>query len=123
MDKTEWTLLELAAESGLTPRTIRYYISRGLVDGPRGAGRGAAYDVGHLTRLREIQQLQSEGRMLAEVAQGVGRREELPAAEAWWRYPLADGVVIEVRADLAPWRLKHIHRVIAEAASALKQED
>ncbi|MEO7719443.1 MAG: helix-turn-helix domain-containing protein [Capsulimonas sp.] len=123
MDKTEWTLSELAAELGLTPRTIRYYISRGLVDGPRGAGRGASYDARHLARLREIQQLQSEGRMLAEVAQRAGRSDDLPTPEAWWRYPVAEGVVIEVRADLAPWRLKHIHRVISEAAKALKQED
>ncbi|BDI31108.1 hypothetical protein CCAX7_31590 [Capsulimonas corticalis] len=121
MENTEWTLSELAAETGLTPRTIRYYISRGLMDGPRGAGRAATYDARHRERLREIQQLQSEGRMLAELAQGAGGGA--PAPEAWWRYPIADGVVMEVRADLAPWRLKHIHRVISEAANALKQED
>ena len=66
--KSEWTLSELAQETGLPARTIRYYIARGLLAGPGVAGRGAVYGTEHLTRLREIQTLQGEGRMLAEIA-------------------------------------------------------
>src|SRR5437016_1302585 len=62
--KAEWTLSELAEETGLPARTIRYYIARGLLAGPEVAGRGAVYGSHHLARLREIQSLQREGRML-----------------------------------------------------------
>src|SRR5579884_163841 len=40
----------------------------GLLEGPRGAGRGAAYDQRHLERLEEIKRRQAEGATLAEIA-------------------------------------------------------
>jgi DNA-binding transcriptional MerR regulator len=122
MDKTTWTLSELAGETGLTARTIRYYIARGLLDGPGTAGRGAAYNAAHVERLREIQRLQAEGRMLAEI----GRADApatLPEPVTFQQYALAEGVVVTVRADLAPWRLKQIRQALARCASELKQED
>jgi DNA-binding transcriptional MerR regulator len=64
----EWTLRELAAETGVPERTIRFYISRGLLDPPLRGGRGAAYGAGHKARLEEIRTLQSKGLMLAEIA-------------------------------------------------------
>jgi len=121
MEKTRWTLSELADEVGLPARTIRYYIARGLLDGPDVAGRGAGYGASHRDRLIEIRTLQSEGRMLAEIAQPAA--VALPASETWQQYRLADGVTIQVRSDLAPWRLRRIHQIIADAAAQLKQED
>ncbi len=64
----EWTLKELAAETGVPERTIRFYISRGLVDPPLRGGRGAAYGAGHKARLEEIRKLQAKGLMLVEIA-------------------------------------------------------
>ena len=49
-------------------RTIRFYIARGLLDGPVKAGRGAVYTADHLARLERIKEMQAEGRMLAEIA-------------------------------------------------------
>jgi DNA-binding transcriptional MerR regulator len=121
MDKDRWTLSELAAETGLAARTIRYYIARGLLSGPDVAGRGAFYDRRHVERLREIQELQAQGRMLAEIAQ-TGSQPDLPEPQAWWQYTLADGVVVSVRGDLAPWRLKHIRAVLAQAAAQLSTQ-
>lgn len=119
--KTEWTLAELADEVGLPARTIRYYIARGLLDGPEVAGRGAIYRITHLERLREIRKLQRQGRMLAEIGQHRHEVTELPQPESWWRYPLADGVIVHVRADLAPWRVKRIRKALAELAEQLKE--
>ena len=68
MEKTRWTLTELADEAGIPARTIRYYIARGLLEGPDVAGRGASYGTAHRDRLLEIRALQSEGRMLADIA-------------------------------------------------------
>jgi len=119
MKKTAWTLSELAQETGLPARTIRYYIARGLVPGPDVAGRSALYRPEHVQRIQEIRQLQRRGHMLAEIAQHQAQAE--PPAEAWWRYAIADGVVVSVRAGLAPWRLKRIRRAIADLSAKLKE--
>ena len=63
----ERTLAELAEAAGIPARTIRFYIARGLLDGPLKAGRGAVYTAEHLARLEKIKTLQAEGRMLAEI--------------------------------------------------------
>jgi DNA-binding transcriptional MerR regulator len=119
--KTEWTLSELADETQIPARTIRYYIARGLLAGPAVAGRGAVYGAQHLTRLREIQKLQRQGRMLAEIAQRPDE-EEIPLPQAWQQYAIADGVTVNVRADLPPWRLKRIRKALAEMMTRLKEE-
>jgi len=77
----EWTLRELAAETGVPGRTIRFYISRGLVDPPLRAGRGAAYGEAHKARLEEIRRLQAQGLMLAEIAQALAQ-ERVPGRRA-----------------------------------------
>lgn len=123
MDKTQWTLAELADETGLTARTIRYYIARGLLDGPGVAGRSAVYGLPHLQRLREIQQQQREGRMLAEIAADVVDAVALAEPALWQHFALADGVVVQIRADLAPWRVKQVRKLVAEMAARLTQED
>ncbi|MGZ5453855.1 MAG: helix-turn-helix domain-containing protein [Candidatus Aminicenantales bacterium] len=64
----EWTLKELAAEAGVPERTIRIYISRGLVDPPLRGGRGAAYGEKHKERVELIRSMQARGMMLAEIA-------------------------------------------------------
>jgi DNA-binding transcriptional MerR regulator len=66
--KKEWTLRQLAAGTGVPERTIRFYISRGLVDPPLRGGRGAAYGAGHKARLEDIKKLQAKGMMLAEIS-------------------------------------------------------
>ena len=50
------TLAELSEESGTPARTIRFYIARGLLDGPLKAGRGAVYTAEHLARLEKIKE-------------------------------------------------------------------
>ena len=117
------TLAELADESGVAPRTIRYYISRGLLDGPVTAGRGAAYTEAHLERLHEIQRLQASGLTLSGIARKLGGgRESLPEPSVWWTYRLADDVTVSVRANAAPWRLKQIREALERLASELGEE-
>jgi len=76
--KKERTLRELAAETGVPGRTIRFYISRGLVDPPLRGGRGAAYGVGHKARLEAIKKLQAKGMMLAEIAHAIALANSAP---------------------------------------------
>lgn len=86
----EWSLKELAAETGVCERTIRFYISKGLVDPPLRAGRSAAYGEAHKERLAAIRDLQAKGLKLAEIAHalaldggsGAGTRRSSPSARS-----------------------------------------
>lgn len=66
-DDARYTLTELAALAGVTPRTVRYYLSQGLLTAVGVSGPGAKYDDAHLARLRLIKQLQAEHQPLAEI--------------------------------------------------------
>ena len=64
-----YSLTELADVAGVTPRTVRYYISQGLLPSPGTSGPGAKYDDAHLDRLRLIRRLQREHLPLADIRQ------------------------------------------------------
>lgn len=51
-------LSEVAKQAGVSPRTVRYYIQRGLLPAPRFRGADTAYDDEHLERLVAIRRLQ-----------------------------------------------------------------
>ena len=61
------TIAELATLAGTTPRTVRYYVSVGLLPSPGQVGPGARYGDAHLRRLRLIRRLQAEHQPLAEI--------------------------------------------------------
>ena len=119
---TARTLAELSDKSGLPARTIRFYIARGLLDGPVKAGRGAVYTDEHLTRLETIKKLQADGRMLSEIAHGlIGSPAETVTPSPWLQYAVGDDVVVMARGDVAPWRARRI-RAAVEAMAALLRE-
>jgi DNA-binding transcriptional MerR regulator len=107
-----FSLTDLARLADVTPRTIRYYISQGLLAAPTGSGHAARYGGGHLARLRLVRRLQREHLPLAEIRSRLGRLsdDELDA--------LAD----ETTGDAAPppsdSATDYIRRVLAGAPSA-----
>jgi len=120
------TLAELSEESGIPARTIRFYIARGLLDGPVKAGRGAVYTAEHLVRLEKIKQLQAEGRMLAEIAHYLNGGPPVETAVQpcpWWQYAIQDDVIVWVRADVSPWRMKQIRAAVDDIASRLPESE
>jgi len=143
MDRT-WSLRDLAAETGVSERTIRFYISRGILDPPLRAGRAAAYGEEHRIRLKQIRNLQAGGMMLAEIAHCLDsgpkgpelsfnknrfdaaavseRAADLPASETWRGYSLAEDVVVMVRAQAGPWRTKRILSALRGFAALLHEE-
>lgn len=117
------SLAELSQESGIPARTIRFYIARGLLAGPVKAGRGAVYTEEHLQRLERIKELQAEGRMLAEIAHQLDGRPPVETAaqpSPWWQHAIQDDVVVWVRADVSPWRMKQIRAAVGDLASRLQ---
>ena len=65
--EARYSLAELARVTGVTPRTVRYYIAQGLLPGANEPGPGASYDADHLARLRLIRELQRQHLPLAEI--------------------------------------------------------
>ena len=86
---------ELSAESGIVPRTIRYYITQGMIPPAHGRGASATYDRRHLLRLKLITELKSEFKPLDAIKQELSglSTEDLEAhfaiqsdpAEGRWR--------------------------------------
>ncbi len=70
---------QLAARTGVSVDTIRYYQNKGLLDPPRREGRVAWYDDAHEGRLERIRALQQRGFSLATIARLVSG--ELDAAD------------------------------------------
>ena len=58
---TTYKLEELARAADVAPRTVRYYVQRGLLPAPEFKGRDTSYGRGHLSRLRAIKRLQAAG--------------------------------------------------------------
>jgi DNA-binding transcriptional MerR regulator len=69
-DDVRYSLTELADLAGVTPRTVRYYLSSGLLPGVGPSGPGSKYGEEHLRRLRLIRRLQRDHLPLA----GIRRR-------------------------------------------------
>ena len=80
-----YDLKELCAVSGVTPRTVHFYIQQGLLPPAGSAGPGPKYGPGHAARLKLIKLLQKEHLPLAEIR----RRIE----------PLDDGEILGLLAD------------------------
>lgn len=63
----EFSLEDLVSISGLSLRTVRYYIQEGLLPGPDSRGKNARYTEEHLKRLEWIQRLKEHHRPLGEI--------------------------------------------------------
>lgn len=57
--RKEWKLTELAEAAGVSPRTVRYYVQRGLLPAPPFKGPDTVYGEEHLVRLKAIRVLQA----------------------------------------------------------------
>jgi len=116
------TLAELAAQTNVPARTVRFYISRGLLPRPRGGGRGAMYGIEHRKRIEQIKAQQAKGLTLTEIASslgGTGATAMATRPTAWWSYVLEEDIVLWVRADASPWRLRQVRNALAQIAAQL----
>ncbi|MDR2422237.1 MAG: helix-turn-helix domain-containing protein [Deltaproteobacteria bacterium] len=67
MKPKTYALDDLSSLTGLSRRTIRYYIQIGLVSRPEGEGRGAHYVERHLNELLSVKNLASQGLSLEAI--------------------------------------------------------
>ncbi len=132
-----WKLDELAERAGVSARTVRYYVQRGLVPAPEFRGPETAYGPEHLARLKAIRALQArhlpldaiQTALASRTADEVARiaKGELPAAldaplplsrSADHEYALPEGAGV-TRYTLAPGLELHIHDTASPQVRAL----
>lgn len=61
------TLARLAAETGVSPRTIRSWVAEQLVPGPLARGRGATYPPEAIQRVRQVRRMREANRSAEEI--------------------------------------------------------
>lgn len=69
-------LEELARRAGVSPRTVRYYIQRGLLPAPEFKGADTSYTEAHLLGLRAIRKLQDAYWPLDAIASALSGKSE-----------------------------------------------
>jgi DNA-binding transcriptional MerR regulator len=79
-----FTIDELAAAAGMTPRNVRAYRTKGLLAPPIRVGRTSQYRTAHLNRLRDIRQLRDAGLPLKMIIEAARRGEDLSRDGALW---------------------------------------
>lgn len=103
-----YTIADLERETGISPRTIRYYITQGLLPSAKGRGVGATYSPTHLLRLKAIAALKENHTPLSEIRQrldGMGEGnlaamlqvETAPPEDRWRRVLLHPDLELHVR--------------------------
>ena len=138
-----YKLDELAEAAGVAPRTVRYYVQRGLLPAPEFHGKDTSYGEGHLLRLRAIRALQAEHlpldtieaelrgaspAELARLARGELRKHRtrapeppkpattMPLGALWQRDELAPGLEHAVRLDAPEASLRLAAEIAARHA-------
>lgn len=107
-DGYRYTIAELEEHTGVPARTIRYYISQGLLAPAHGRGPSATYDRNHLLRLRAIVNLKETNAGLDVIKARLGELsdadiaamleiETAPPEDRWRRIELHPDIELHVR--------------------------
>jgi DNA-binding transcriptional MerR regulator len=150
VSETAYKLEELAKAAGTSPRTVRYYVQRGLLPPPVFKGKDSAYGREHLVRLRAIRVLQEaylpldaiavelEGKtneQIDAIAEATAKTKPAPApprnveivvttplvrSPSWRRVEIARGVELHV-ADDASADAKALAEKILNVISSLQE--
>lgn len=68
---------ELATRAGVSPRTVRYYIQRGVLPPPEFKGPDTAYTERHLHTLKAIKRLQEDYLPLDQIAAALSGKSDV----------------------------------------------
>jgi DNA-binding transcriptional MerR regulator len=126
---------DICRQTGLTRRTVRFYIEKGLLDKPFGEKKGAWYSQQHLERLARILQLSSAGLSLDAIAKQLeGGDGDVPRLETTApgavsvksHITVARGVEVVVcpdQAQMRPEQLRRFIRLLSGAFNEVIQDD
>lgn len=130
-----FTLDEIAALAELPRRTVRYYIQSGLIDRPKGVGKGAYYTQHHVEQLLLVRKWQLAGLSLERIGellrqQATGPPPPTPrrpgTVEVWSHLVVADGVELTLepsRAGLTPEQVRAFFRAVTQAYAQIHESE
>lgn len=128
-DDTTYSIGEVAELTGISRRTVRFYVQQGLIDPPLGKGRGRHYTQRHIEQINRTRQLQRHGVTLAQIsASELGDDEGTPAFAQTivTRLLLGPGVALEIDSGsvtLTNDQLQTLAARCAEALASVSQEE
>ena len=133
MEDKKYTFEELCALSGVSSRTLRYYIQIGLVDKPIGQTRAAHYLSSHLEKILRIKQLSEAGISLERIRDVLSggslplpERNKRPGqVEVRSHLWVTDGIELEVSpetAGLSPEQLRQFLKGVLQAYEQVKKD-
>ena len=133
MEDKNYTFEELCALTGLSTRTLRYYIQIGLVDKPIGQTRAAHYLSSHLEKILRIKQLSEAGISLERIRDVLSggslplpERNKRPGqVEVRSHLWVTDGIELEVSpetAGLSPEQLRQFIKGVLQAYEQVKKD-
>ena len=94
-----YSIDELARLAGVSGRTVRYYVQRGLIPPPAGRGPGRHYGQEHLERILHLRTLQREGLTLDGAIHSLDGGSRRPAMNE----PVHRELVTRIRLDEGRW--------------------
>lgn len=119
MSEAKYSIQQLGDAVGVTARTIRFYISKGLLPAPLTRGRNAHYGEEHLRRLQEILREKGSQKTLGQIQAGTVRLEDFEVTPVpWLLVQTAPDAVVMTRADVPPWRRHQLNQAINAFAVA-----
>ena len=129
METKTFTFDELGSLSGISSRTLRYYIQIGLVDKPIGQTRAAHYLSLHLEKILRIKQLSESGISLERIRELL-LDKSLPLPEQAKRPGhidvrshiwIADGIELQVSPELAGLSPEELRQFVKGVLLAYEQ--
>lgn len=139
-EKKEFTLDELCVLVGMNRRKIRYYIQKGLVERPKGIGKGAYYTYSHLEQLLTVRKWKEAGLSLDRIQKLLSDDESVESGqpvppprpqqpgslEVWSRLFIADGVELHLepqRSGLTPDQVRTLCNTVLSQYQYIKMEN
>lgn len=112
-----FSMAELVESSGLQERTIRYYISQGIVDPALGRGRSRYFTPRHLVQLEQVARLRKLRLSIEEIRArlAVPAVTEPAAGDRWDRIALHPSLELHLRED-APEAIRALARQVVDLA-------
>lgn len=129
-----YTIDQIAEATGLTPRTIRHWTARGVLEPPPFHAAATRYGRDHLARLRAIQQLRGQGILLDEIRARLDAPQPVTPsapvrppppkypAERWERIVLVPGVELHVNTAGGPMLRRMAEEIFAHYGPAPADE-
>ena len=130
-----YTIDQIAEATGLTPRTIRHWTARGVLEPPPFHAAATRYGRDHLARLRAIKELRAQGILLDEIRARLDAPKPVtppaparPAppkypAERWERIVLVPGVELHVNAAGGPMLRRMAEEIFAAYGPARAEDE